>query len=45
MYYNTLLRYHLHIYDPEKLSDEEWAQQIAVLENIRKEEAKQRPSL
>lgn len=40
MYYDTMLRYHLHI-DPEKLSDEEWAVQIKQLEDYRKKEAKQ----
>lgn len=35
---NTLMRYYLHI-DPEKLSDEEWAETYAQLENIRKREA------
>nr|DAY67546.1 MAG TPA: Protein of unknown function (DUF2540) [Caudoviricetes sp.] len=34
-----MLRYYLHI-DPDKLSDEEWAQTIAQLADIRKNEAK-----
>jgi hypothetical protein len=29
--------------DLEQMSDEEWAENIAILTNIRKEEAKQRP--
>lgn len=36
------MRYHLSI-DPEQLTDNEWAEQIAILENIRKEEAKRKP--
>lgn len=37
-YHNTLLRYYLHV-DPDGLSDEEWAQTIAQLADIRKREA------
>lgn len=35
-----MLRYYMHISEPEKLSDEQWALQIKLLEKIRKEEAK-----
>nr|DAI68463.1 MAG TPA: Protein of unknown function (DUF2540) [Caudoviricetes sp.] len=34
-----MLRYYLHI-DPDTLTDEEWAQTIAQLADIRKNEAK-----
>ena len=40
MYFDTLLRYHLHI-DPNTLSDEEWAITIKQLEDIRKAENKE----
>ena len=38
-YHNTLLRYYLHL-DPDTLSDEQWAETIAQLVDIRKQEAK-----
>ncbi|WP_417128298.1 hypothetical protein [Phocaeicola sp.] len=38
-YHNTLLRYYLHL-DPDTLSDEQWAETIAQLADIRKQEAK-----
>lgn len=38
-YQDTLLEYYLGI-DPEELSDHEWAEKIAMLEDIRKEESK-----
>nr|DAV88537.1 MAG TPA: hypothetical protein [Caudoviricetes sp.] len=33
------MRYYLHL-DPDKLSDEQWAETIAQLADIRKQEAK-----
>lgn len=45
MYINTQMRYHLHFSTEElrNMSDEEWANHFAMLQNIRKEEAKQKP--
>ena len=42
LYINLQLRYHLGMTrkELEKLTDEEWAEHYAILENIRKEEAK-----
>lgn len=44
-YINLQLRYHFKMsrQDLSDLSDEEWAQHYAILNNIRQEEAKQRP--
>jgi len=36
---NAQLRYYMHIDDPDGLTDEEWATQIAALNWIRKKEA------
>lgn len=44
VYIDTQLRYHLKI-EPENLSDEEWAERYAILQNIRAEESKKKPSL
>ncbi len=38
-YINTLLEYYLHI-NPNELSDEEWAEKLAQLNNIRDRESK-----
>lgn len=45
MYYNALLMYHLGMSknDIEQMSDEEWFKWIAILADIRKQEAKQKP--
>ena len=37
---NAMLRYYLHIADPDALSDQEWAARLRELEYIRAEEAK-----
>ena len=44
-YINLQLRYHFGLTKQEllEMSDEEWAEHYAILENIRKEEAKQKP--
>jgi hypothetical protein len=39
LYVNTTLRYYLHI-DPDTLSETEWAQTFAMLQDIRQREAK-----
>ncbi|GAB1403042.1 hypothetical protein MASR1M74_02200 [Lentimicrobium sp.] len=36
---NAQLRYYMHIFDPDSLSDEEWAMRFKELEWIRKREA------
>jgi hypothetical protein len=36
---NAMLRYYMHIADPDSLSDEEWCARYKELEWIRKEEA------
>lgn len=38
-YINTMMEYYLHI-DPHTLSDDEWAEKFAQLQNIREGEAK-----
>lgn len=38
-YINTLLRYYLHIADPDALDDDQWAEMYAQLIDIRKKEA------
>lgn len=38
---DAMLRYYMHISDPEALSDEEWAMRMAELQWIREAEAKQ----
>ena len=45
LYINLQLRYHLGLTRDElnEMSDEDWAEHYAVLENIRKEEAKRKP--
>ena len=37
-YVNTMLQYHLHIAEPDSLTDEEWAEKFKQLEDIRKRE-------
>lgn len=36
---NAMLRYYLHIADPDSLSNEEWAAQVKLLEWIRRKES------
>lgn len=38
-YVDTILQYYLHI-DPDTLNDEQWANAIAALEELRRQEAK-----